>query len=349
MNRLWGQWCALSGTDPGDSRQKMAFNIDRRVAALSAHDADLVESLATHVWSAEPGTSQDAFLDRWLAEVTADQLRRDETAERERQEQAAATVRQRQAEQHALGRERYEAEQRRLKEDEDRRRADRAAGKRLRADQATRIAQKRQRTAVVRGQVVSLYNITAVANLARIASRGILCHDLATDVRHDDLSDGGVQERRDGRWVGDMPLHSYANLYINPRNAMLYRLYKFERRDVVVICVSGDVLDEPGVVVFDGNAAAGASKWWPAPEGLAQIDLDSIRSETWRDFKGAPDPELKRITQAEVLVPGAVLPRFIEGFLAPSQEVVERAKRIVGHWSGQVDRHTFFEGSEARF
>lgn len=326
MNRLWNLWCALSGTDPGDSRQKMAFNTDPRVAALSAQAAELVEGFATYVWSADPGMSLNDFLDQWLAEVADDQRLRDEVVARDGRELAAAEARQLAA------------------EEEARRRDCEAAELRRQVDERARRAGERERAAVARSQVGSLYNITSVANLARIASRGILCHDLAADIRHEDLSDRDVQDRRDGRSVDGKPLHAFANLYFNPRNAMLYRLHKFERREVVVLVVSAAVLDQPGVILVDGNAASGASDWWQAREGLARIDLERIRSRTWRDAAGDVDPELRRVTQAEVLVPRVVAPRFIEGLLAPSQEVLERAAYAVAHWQGRVDRETFFEG-----
>lgn len=322
VNRLWTLWCELSGTDPGDSRQKMAFNTDRRVTALSAHATELVKGFAIYVWSADPGMSQHDFLDQWLAAVNDDQRRREAVVAREREE----------------------AERRRKAEEEARHRELQAAKVRRQAEARARRSGELERAAVVRSQVDSLYNITSVANLARIASRGILCHDLAADISHDDLSDRGVQDRREGRIVDGTPLHRFANLYFNPRNAMLYRLHKYEGRDVVVLQVSAEVLDQPGVVVFDGNAASGGSQWWPASEGLARIDLDRIRSRTWRDAAGETNSELKRITQAEVLVPRMVAPRFIEGFLAPTQEVLDRAGHVVGHWRGRVDRQTFFDG-----
>lgn len=344
MNRLWNLWCDLSGMDSSDSRQKLAFNMDRRVATLSAHAATLVEGFATYVWSAKPGISQHEFLDLWLAEVTEDQRRRDEVVERQRAEQLAAEARRLHAEQEAVSPEREEAERRRKAEADEQRRTYKAAEERRLAHERARLREERQRSAAVRSQIGRLYNITSVANLARIASRGILCHDLAAGVRHDDVSDRGVQDRRDGRIVDGAPLHRFANLYLNPRNAMLYRLYKFEGRDVVVLEVSVDVLDQPGVIVFDGNAAARVSEWRRASDGLAHLDPARIRSATWHDAAGDVDPELKRVTQAEVLVPDVVAPRFIEGFLAPSAAVLERASRVVGHWPGQIDRWTFFDG-----
>lgn len=323
----------------------MAFNTDRRVATLSSYEANLVEGFAVSVWSTAPGMPQDAFLDQWLYEVTEDLSRREQAAARLREELAADEERRVQAARAVLRLQHEEQERRRLEAEAEQRSMEEAVERRLRSKETARAAEDRRSAAAMRSQLRWLYNITSVVNLARIASRGILCHDRAADLPHEDLSDRGVQDRRDGRWIDGQPLHSFANLYFNPRNAMLYRLHRHEHRDVVVIQVSADVLDEPGVVVCDGNAASSASKWWPAPEGLANIDLARVRSATWKNLTGAIDPELKRVTQAEVLVPGRVPPKYIAGFIAPSQEVVERAARRVGHWQGRVDRYTFFETS----
>lgn len=211
MNRLWNLWCELSGTDPTDSEQKFAFNTDRRVAALSAHASALVEGFATYVWSMNRGAAQGDFLELWLAAVADDVQRREEVAEKDRQLLVAETARQQRA-----------TEERRRREEELQRRQRQAAELRREAEERAEREVERRRALSVRQQIGCLYNITAVANLSRIASRGILCHDLAADTRHDDVSDRGVQERRDVRWVGDMPLHRFANLYFNPRNAMLY-------------------------------------------------------------------------------------------------------------------------------
>ena len=67
-------------------------------------------------------------------------------------------------------------------------------------------------------------------NLKSIVSWGILCHDEAAKIAHHDVSDRGVQDRRDD-------LHRFASLYFNPRNAMLFRLHKGEHRELVVLRV----------------------------------------------------------------------------------------------------------------
>lgn len=292
MNRLWNLWCGLSGIDPSNQQLKMDFNIDRRIAILSALAPDLVEEVARSLWLTNPATSQDEFLEMWLA---------------------------------------------------------RASGRREQGDISQHFAlpsgraEEPEHQVATRRKVESLYNIASVANLASIASRGILCHDFAATVRHEDLSDQNVQGRRDNRTINGIALHKYANLFFNPRNAMLYRLHKFERHDVVVLEISADVLNRSGVVATDGNAASAASRWALASNGLDHIDFRRVHERTWNSPDGEADLELKRIMQAEVLVPGLVAPKYIDGFIAPTASMLEQALAGVGHWRGRVDKDTFFD------
>ena len=68
-----------------------------------------------------------------------------------------------------------------------------------------------------------LYNITSIENLESILIHGILSKNKVSNLtRHIDISNAEVQHRRDNVVLpnGKM-LHDYANLYFNPRNAML--------------------------------------------------------------------------------------------------------------------------------
>lgn len=344
-NRVWNLWCSLAGTEPDDSQQKLAFNLDPRVASLSGHSVEVVEALALELWGREPGCPLDAFLDLWLAavdetqrrldvEIERDRRQRVEAIERERREQAEALDRRRRAKEEERRRRTMEEERRRRASEEKFRRQYEEDERRRRADEVRQRRVERQRVAQARARIPHLYNITAVRNLESIATRGILCHDLAASVDHQDLSDRGVQDRRD-------EFHGLASLYFNPRNAMLYRLHQGEHHDVVVLRVSAEVLDLPGVVITNGNAAASASESWHGLDGLAHLDLDRVYSSWLID--GVADRELRRVTQAEVLVPRVIPARFIESFLAPTSAICERARQAVPHWPGKVDPILFFD------
>ncbi len=58
-------------------------------------------------------------------------------------------------------------------------------------------------------------------------------------------------------------MHSYANLYFDARNPMMYCL--LDQPDLIVVRVSSEVLDIPNSVVTDGNAASGVTRFYPSP------------------------------------------------------------------------------------
>jgi len=218
----------------------MAFNVDPRVASLSRHSVELVEEHALELWQATPGRAQHEFLDRWLSSVTQVQSRLDDAIERERAQRAAEVARKRQQEEAERQRRVDEADrQRQMEETERRRLAEetmlrrRAADherereqashvRKQRAEETGRLQREERSGALVRRRIRYLFNITSVVNLASIAERGILCHDSAARLAHDDVSDRGVQDLRESRTVaGGKRLHELASLYFNPRNAMV--------------------------------------------------------------------------------------------------------------------------------
>lgn len=258
VNRDWNVWCSISGSDPGDKDQMKSFNFDRRVAQLAGHEAEVVREAAVDSWRANPGRTMSAFLDLWLAEVnvrigvgepevvTADQPIADVVS-------TVGEVHEKKQHRDVLGGgsllDRVVAELDSRRQEFEALRWEREAEKR-RVAEILRASSQRVR---------HLYNITSLDNLASIMSSGILCHDAVNQLSHVDMADAGVQDRRASKSVQGVPLHSYASLYFNPRNAMLFRLLN-EFPAVVVLRVSSEVLGIPGVVVTDGNAASRRTK-----------------------------------------------------------------------------------------
>lgn len=117
--------------------------------------------------------------------------------------------------------------------------------------------------------------MVSIVNLGSIARQGILSNNRMHGTAHDSIADPSVQDRRDKVRVpgknGSRELHSYANLYFNARNAMMYR--RFDRHaEICVVQVSPEILDLPDVVLTDCNAASGWCKFLPSPNGLNDID-----------------------------------------------------------------------------
>ena len=108
-------------------------------------------------------------------------------------------------------------------------------------------------------------------------------------------------------------MHSYANVYFHARNPMMRRLLGDGRDDLIVVRVSQAVLDIPGTVLTDGNAASGATRFYPSPAGLANLDSELIFARYWTDANFSADWDKKRARNAEVLVPDVIPSMYIEG------------------------------------
>jgi hypothetical protein len=180
-------------------------------------------------------------------------------------------------------------------------------------------------------------------NLASILERGILSHNAvrAARITHSSLADAEVNATRANRTVppSGRPLHSYANLYINPRNICVYKFIRNAggHENVCVVKVSLDVLDLPGVIVTDRNAASWPT--WKAPdEGLAPLDRDDIFAEYWSQ----QDRSHAQRMCAEVLVPDVVEPRFITKVYVSCDESRDAALPICGSVPVEVQRSLFF-------
>jgi hypothetical protein len=170
-----------------------------------------------------------------------------------------------------------------------------------------------------RDEVKELHFITSIDNLDSILMRGILSHNRAARLVHRSVASELVQDRRRGKSVpGGRSLHSYANLYFDARNPMMYCLQ--DMRDLIVVRVSPDVLDIPDTVVTDGNAASGPTRFYPSPEGLANLDSTRIFAWSWNDSDSWVKIEKKRVRNAEVLVPNLVPSDYIEGCYVDTQK-----------------------------
>src|SRR5207244_12722562 len=85
-----------------------------------------------------------------------------------------------------------------------------------------------------------------------------------------------IQERRRNKQIPRArSLHEYANLYFDAHNPMLSKCRA--RNDVIcVLRIAATVLDLPGVIVTDRNAASGWARFWPAAAGLGNIGGEGL-------------------------------------------------------------------------
>lgn len=192
-----------------------------------------------------------------------------------------------------------------------------------------------------RAAVAELHYMTPTTNLASIVERGLLSHTRAAAVDHHSVAMAEVQDRRAGKRVPNgRRLHEYVNLYFDARNAMM-RLRRSD--DLIVLCVDPAVLDLPGVVVSDGNSANGSTRFFPSPQGLAELDEDRVFAEWWTHDDYWEKQERKRQRQAEVLVPDVVDPDYIIGCYARRAAAAAECRRLVANLAVEVNPRVYFD------
>lgn len=170
--------------------------------------------------------------------------------------------------------------------------------------------------------------ITRISNLPSIYEHGIRSYAEVEGLPHESVALPEVQARRSRvRVLGRRPLHEYANLYFDARNPMMSK-----RRDLhaslCVLRVSTDVLDLPGVVVTDGNASSGSTRFAPAPDGVSIVDRVLTFAIRWVHSDPAEARRREAAKCAEVLVPERGEPAYFRGVYVSCEESRERVTAI---------------------
>lgn len=192
-----------------------------------------------------------------------------------------------------------------------------------------------------RAVVTELHYMTPIDNLASIVEHGLLSHAHAAAVPHRSVAMVEVQDRRAGTVVpGGRPLHEYVNLYFDARNAMM-----FSRRSdsLVVVRVDPAVIELPGAVVSDGNAASNQTRFYAPGPGLAALDETRVYARSWKSDDLWDEWERKRQRQAEVLVPDMVPPAYIMGCYARRDPAATECRRRVADLVVEVNAYVYFD------
>ena len=172
--------------------------------------------------------------------------------------------------------------------------------------------------------------ITYIDNLPSILKLGIISRNKAIrdKVQFRCIAEPGVQDRRKKKIPGtSKELHDYANLYFDAHNPMLSKR-RSENDEICVLRISRDVLDLPGVIVTDKNAAREC--WFkPVDQGLSLLDADEIYATFWID-RDDPINEYRRagIKCAEILVLDCLNSRYIMGAYTANQIALEAVKQV---------------------
>jgi hypothetical protein len=160
-------------------------------------------------------------------------------------------------------------------------------------------------------RVTELHCIMPIGNVPSVMTHGLLSYERAAKLSHASVAMAEVQERRDTKQVPNgLRLHQYANLYFHARNPMLFKR-KDQAATLCVLCVSVAVLDMPGVVITEQNAASDYARFL-APSQAAQaiqagiLDFDAIFARDWTHADRITYLRRKARKCAEVLVPHGV-------------------------------------------
>lgn len=176
--------------------------------------------------------------------------------------------------------------------------------------------------------ITGLSYITHIDNIPSILRQGILSHERIQNEKipftpiYDEQI---VTNRKDILAPDGRSLWSFANLYFQPRNPMLYRvLHEKQASEVAIIAVKPVILERADIFVSNGNAAHSASVILRANElktELRQIVRDTVNVEWWNDLNGS-----KRRIMAECLVPDIVTPDIIQAIYVGRRDVIERVE-----------------------
>lgn len=157
-------------------------------------------------------------------------------------------------------------------------------------------------------EIRCFWYMTHKDNLHSILKRGILNHYDASRLEPNriDISDPEAQKWRETKEPHfKRTIHSYAPLYINPRNPMLY-VRRQLRNALLIIEVQPSVLFDSEYLISDGNAASRITTFYRSIEDIDKLPWDVLKANYWTDYEDG-----KRKMCAELLVFPKIEPQHI--------------------------------------
>lgn len=200
------------------------------------------------------------------------------------------------------------------------------------------------RPLMTRAELHELGYIAPIATVSSILQHGILSHRRAERLVHESIALRDVQDlRAKVRVPNGRPLHEYANMYICPRNPMLFKRKDSHGR-ICVVRVRPDVIDLANVVITNSNAGSKYVRFGAAPSGLAIVDGERTFARKWKHPDDQID-EWRHSAQkcAEVLVPDVVPVRYITGAFVSSGLGQQRLLELAPNLPITVDGDLFFQ------
>ena len=201
--------------------------------------------------------------------------------------------------------------------------------------------------------VKGLYYITHINNLPTILRYGILSHRQVEQqgIPFTRIYNAEIVANREMRRTPDeKSLWDYANVYFQPRNPMLYKVIsETEKKDIVILGISPQIIETPGAFISLGNAASSLSPILDIETGLQIINDEYwaiINSDWWKAEDGT-----KRKIMSECLIPNLISPTYIHSIYVISQQVADKISPLLKSYSLKVsaisEPKMFFQPSKS--
>jgi O-acetyl-ADP-ribose deacetylase (regulator of RNase III) len=193
-----------------------------------------------------------------------------------------------------------------------------------------------------------LFYITYIDNIASILRNGIMSHKIIEDdkIPYTKIYDSEiVTSRKLRKTPDDKSLWNYANVYLQARNPMLYRvLCEKNASEIAVIAIDRSIMSTLGSFFSAGNAASHLSDIVPIKDsGNAFKEVkSSVDSQWWKDEDGS-----KRKIMAECLIPNQIPSEYLRTIYVSNDSNAEKVKRLVRGYKIPVipEPYLFFESS----
>jgi hypothetical protein len=189
-------------------------------------------------------------------------------------------------------------------------------------------------------RVTELHCIMPIENIPSVLALGILSYERASRQQHRSVAMQVIQDKRDSKSIpGGLKLHQYDNLYFHARNPMLF---KRRHEDICVLRVSTSILQLPGCVITDQNAASDYARPC-APSQWGILDFDDIFALDWK----RPEDQIREWRHksrkcAEVLIPHCVQPSMLIGAYVPDDSARQRLLQAGFGLPSAINQDFFF-------
>lgn len=154
------------------------------------------------------------------------------------------------------------------------------------------------------------WHMSHAKNVAGIMKHGLLPHH--NEYLKCDISDQTVNSRRGKKEpIYNKSIHDYVPFYLNPRNAMLFRVLKEYGDDIVLFGVDKRVVLDKIFVFANRNASCNQTEFTGTVNDLDKYKWDHIFSSSWTDTDHVTNLDLKQEMMAECLIYGKVQVEYI--------------------------------------